>query len=82
MTAAQHDEPIAALCEELRVLARARSPLAVAAGTLPALETLAETGVGSGDLDAVHALIEGARSSLPRREAAAVALLFADDDER
>lgn len=82
MTAAQHDEPMAALCEELRALARARSPLAVAAGTLPGLETLAETGVGSRDLDAVHALIERARSSLPRREAAAVALLFADDDER
>jgi hypothetical protein len=82
VTVADNEGPTAALCEELRVLARARSPLAVAAGSLPALETLAETGVGSGDLDAVHALIEQARSGLPRREAAAVALLFADDDER
>lgn len=82
MTAQEIEGELAVLCEELRVLARARSPLAVTPGSLPALETLAETGIGSGDLDAVHALIEQARSGLPRREAAAVALLFADDDER
>lgn len=76
------DGPLAGLCEELRVLARARSPLAVGPGSLPALEALAETGLGVGDLDAVHALVAQAAAALPRREAAAVALLFADDDDR
>ncbi len=76
------DEPTAALGEELRTLARARSPLGVAQGSLPSLEALAEVGVGTGDLDGVHTIIDRARSSLPRREAVAVALLFADDDAR
>ncbi|MFN3216909.1 MAG: hypothetical protein ACE367_10470 [Acidimicrobiales bacterium] len=82
MTAREIDGPLAALCEELRVLARARSPLAVTPGSLPALEALAETGLGAGDLDAVHALVVQATKTLPRREAAAVVLLFADDDDR
>ena len=56
--------------------------MGVLSSTLPALEALAEAGAGTGGLDAIHALIERAGALLPRREASAVALLFADDDAR